>query len=118
MEAAAVQTWEGHDRRAPRRRVLLTGVVAHDDLGLSFRCSIRDRSSQGARLRLPDGILAPSEFRMIDVAEGYAYDAATKWRRYPELGVELSNPINLRTAWFDREQRQLRALWLEASPRR
>jgi hypothetical protein len=120
MEPASstAQAWEGEDRRAPRHRVLLTGVVAHDDLGVSFRCSIRDRSSQGARLRLPDGILAPSEFRMIDVAEGYAYEATTKWRRYPELGVALANPINLRTAWFDGWQRQLRALWLEAAPRR
>jgi hypothetical protein len=118
MQTSAVETWNGAERRAPRHRVLLTGVVAHDDLGVSFRCAIRDRSSQGARLKLPPGLLAPGRFKMIDVAEGYAYEATTKWRQYPEVGVALSDPINLRTAWFDRQQRALRALWLEASPRR
>ena len=104
--------------RAPRHRVLLTGVLAHNDLGVSFRCSIRDRSSLGARLRLPRGMLAPGQFRMIDVTEGYAYEATTVWRRYPEVGVALANPVNLRTGWFDSLQRQLRSLWLETAPRR
>jgi hypothetical protein len=117
MEASAVQTWNGAERRTPRHRVLLAGVVVLDDLGVSFRCAIRDRSSQGARLRLPPGLLAPGQFQMIDVADGYAYEATTKWRNHPEVGVALTNPINLRTAWFDSRQRRLRGLWLETARR-
>jgi hypothetical protein len=118
MKTLAVQSWDGAERREPRHRVLLTGVVAHHDLGVSFRCAIRDRSSLGARLKLPPGLLAPGLFSLIEVAEGYAYEATAVWRAYPEVGVSLANPINLRTAWFDGAQRRLRALWLEAAPRR
>jgi hypothetical protein len=61
-------------------------------------------------------MLAPGQFRMIDVTEGYAYEATTIWRRYPEVGVALANPVNLLTGWFDSPQRQLRSLWLETAP--
>ena len=39
-------------RQAPRRRMLMTGLVAYEDLSVSFRCAIRDRSADGARLKL------------------------------------------------------------------
>jgi hypothetical protein len=107
------------ERRGPRRRVLLTGLVAHLDLGVSFRCTIRDRSASGARLKLPDGIVVPTDFWLIDVAEGLAYAAKTIWRRYPEIGVSLADPIDLKKRLDDElTQRRLRALWIEVAPRR
>jgi hypothetical protein len=118
VEATSIQSWNGGERRAPRHRVLLTGVVAYDDLGVSYRCAIRDRSDTGARLKLPGGMLVPNTFWLIDVAEGVAYEATTVWRQYPEVGVSLANSINLKTAWFDSQQRRLRALWIEVAPRR
>jgi hypothetical protein len=108
------------ERRKPRQRVLLTGLIAYPDLSVSFRCAIRERSSEGgAKLRLTDGAVAPAQFWLIDVAEGVAFDASVVWREMPDLGVSLGAPIHLKKPDpDDLNQRRLRALWIEVSPRR
>jgi hypothetical protein len=106
------------ERRKPRQRMLLTGLLVHLDLGVSFRCAIRDRSATGARLKLPTGALAPNRFWLIEVTEGRACEATTVWRTYPEVGIQLGEPIDLKKAIDDVRQRRLRALWLEIAPRR
>lgn len=98
--------------------MLLTAVVAYLDLSVSYRCAIRDRSDAGARLKLPDGLIVPQTFWMIDVAAGLAYEATTVWRRYPEVGVALAPPFDLKSTGLEGMQRRLRALWVEAAPRR
>jgi hypothetical protein len=98
--------------------MLLTGLLVHLDLGVSFRCAIRDRSATGARLKLPTGALAPNRFWLIEVTEGRAAEATTVWRTYPEVGIQLGEPIDLKKAIDDVRQRRLRALWLEIAPRR
>jgi hypothetical protein len=112
------QPGNGGDRRTPRRRVLLTALIAHTDLAVSFRCAIRDRSEAGARLKLPDGLMVPPRFWMIDVGEAKAYDATAVWRHYPEVGVALADPIDLTYPGQESLQRRLRALWIEVAPRR
>ncbi len=98
--------------------MLLTGLVVHLDLGVSFRCAIRDRSETGARLKLPTGAIAPNNFWLIEVTEGRACTATTVWRTYPDVGVELAEPLDLIKADDDILHRRLRALWLEIAPRR
>lgn len=106
-------------RQTPRRRMLMTGLVANDDLGLSFRCAIRDRSADGARLKLPPGTLVPNRFWLIEATEGLAFDATVIWRQAPELGVSLAAPIDLKAPRaFDKLHRRLHALWVEVSPYR
>lgn len=109
---------DDNKRRGNRRRVLLTGLVAYADLGVSFRCAIRDRSETGARIKIPGSMLVPTQFWLIDVAEGLAYDATAVWRRYPEVGVALAGPISLQHPGHDLLQRRLRALWIAVAPRR
>ena len=58
------------ERREPRRRVPQTALAGYADLGISFRCVVRDRSASGARLKLPEGLIVPREFWFIDVAAG------------------------------------------------
>lgn len=107
------------DRRKPRRRVLLTAVVAYHDLSVSFRCAIRDRSETGARLKLPDGIIVPATFWMIDVAQGLAFPAKVVWRNYPEVGVGLDAAFDLKLRILpEGAPLRLKALWMEAAPRR
>jgi hypothetical protein len=104
--------------RAARQRVLLTGVVARTDLSASFRCAIRDRSHDGARLKLPDIDMAPDQFWLIDVAQAVAYTATVVWRRAPEVGVSFGQPmLDLKQPSGESLQRQLRALWVEVAPR-
>lgn len=117
-DASSGPPGDGGDRRTPRRRVLLTGLVAYPDLSISFRCAIRDRSANGARIKIPENLVVPIRFWLIDVGEGLAYDATAVWRRYPEVGVALANPIPLEHAERDLMQRRLRALWIEIAPRR
>ena len=96
----------------------MTGLVVRPDLGVSYRCAIRDQSPWGVRLKLPVGAVAPDTFWLIDVAEARAHQAIMIWRAYPEIGVALTDPIDLKA------QRPVavrngscRALWLEAAPR-
>jgi hypothetical protein len=112
------QPANGVDRRSPRRRVLLAALIAYRNLAVSFRCTIRDRSASGARLKLPVGLVVPPDFWLIDTAEAKAYDATAIWRRYPDVGVTLGDPIDLTYPGQDPLQRRLRALWVEVSPRR
>jgi hypothetical protein len=118
VDAQSGQFGDDNKRRGDRRRVLLTGLVAYADLGVSFRCVIRDRSETGARIKIPVSILVPTQFWLIDVAEGLAYDATAVWRRYPEVGVALADPISLQHPGHDLLQRRLRALWIAVAPRR
>ncbi|MDR3510288.1 MAG: hypothetical protein P4L73_01520 [Caulobacteraceae bacterium] len=98
--------------------MLLTAVVAYPDLSVSYRCAIRDRSEGGARLKLPDGLLLPHRFWMIDVASGVAFEAEAVWRRYPEVGVTLTGGLDLKSQTLVGPERRLHALWVEAAPRR
>ncbi len=103
------------DRRAPRRRVLLTGIVTYNDGAISFRCTIRDRSEHGARLKMPTGIVPPPEIWLIEVTEAVAYRAHIVWRLGEQVGVELREPLNIRAPGGDLQRRQLHALWLAAA---
>ena len=106
-------------RQAPRRRTLMTGLVANDDLGLSFRCAIRDRSLDGARLKLPPGTLVPNQFWLIEATEGLAFDATVIWRQAPEVGVSLGAPIDLKAPMLvGKLHKRLHSLWVEVSPYR
>jgi hypothetical protein len=100
------------DRRAQRRRVLRTGVVTYQDCAISFRCTIRDRSEQGARLRLPAGLLPPNDFWLIEVSEATAHLAHVVWRKGDEIGVELSQMVGLREVGRELLHRRLHSLWL------
>jgi hypothetical protein len=108
----------GSRRSAARQRVLLTGVVAYPDLSASFRCTIRERSDAGARIKVPDVQIVPARIWLIEVSAALAHDASIAWRRAPELGLTFAPPpVNLRRPGDDSLHRRLRALWLEVAPR-
>ena len=103
---------KGEDqRRAPRQRVLRSALVAHPDFNITFRCGIRDVSGEGARLKAPPGLLIPSDFLLIDITSGKAYEARTAWRRYPYVGVAIRTPMDLAEP-TTRMGGRLRTLWL------
>ncbi len=110
--AESVYQTRGEDqRRALRQRVLLSALVVHADFAITFKCGIRDVSEEGARLKAPPGLLIPSDFMLIDIGAGKAYEARTAWRRYPYVGVSIRGPMDL-VEPQGRLARKLRALWL------
>ena len=108
---SAYQTKGEEQRRTARQRVLLSALVVHPDFAITFKCGIRDVSEEGAKLKAPPGLLIPSDFMLIDIGAGKAYEARTAWRRYPYVGVSIRGPIDL-VEPQGRAARKLRSLWL------
>jgi hypothetical protein len=58
-------------------------------------CSIFDRSTHGARLRLFANIVLPERFCLYDDAAKQLYDAKVAWRRGQDVGVRLSGALTV-----------------------
>jgi hypothetical protein len=100
-------------RSAPRRRVLLSAIIVNQEFNSIFRCQVRDVSETGARLNVPDSFLVPSGFWLIALSSAVAYEAKLAWRRFPDLGVSLGEPIDLDEP-TRRIGQKLRTVWLSA----
>ncbi len=104
------------DRRSrPRNRVLLAGKIVYGS-GFTADCAIRDLSSSGACLRLPENQALPSDFYLIVVRAGSAHRARTTWTRYPLAGLafESSHQLNNDTP---AHLLGLKTLWSALGPR-
>jgi hypothetical protein len=101
-------------RASPRRRVLLSALVVQPDFGGLFRCGVHDVSDNGARLKVPEGLLLPAQFWLVATSSGLAYEAETVWRRYPHVGVSVGEPIDLHDP-TNRAGRRLRILWMSVA---
>lgn len=103
-------------RRAPRRRALLSGKIAYHNGSFTIPCTIRDISDIGARVRIAEGQVLPTQVFLIDVREGCAYDSVTKWQSRPDAGLEFRQKIKLDSNCPE-EYRYLRRILIDASPR-
>jgi hypothetical protein len=101
----------GDQRVSPRRRVLLSALVVKPDFSGLFRCGVHDVSDHGARLKIPGGLLLPSDFWLVATSAGLAYEARTIWRCYPSVGVSAGDPVDLHDP-TTRSGRRLRTLWM------
>ncbi len=98
-------------RSSPRRRVLLSALVVNSAFDAIFRCRVRDVSATGARLDIPTGYHPPAAFWLIALSSGMAYEAKLAWRKPPNIGIELGEPIDLDKT-DSRMGRRLRTIWL------
>jgi hypothetical protein len=105
-----------NNRRTQRRRSLLSGKIAYNNGSYTLSCTIRDLSEVGAKVRIPNGQVLPSQVFLIDIREGCAYDSAVKWQGKTEAGLEFRHKIGLGPDCPE-EFRYLRRLLVEASPR-
>jgi hypothetical protein len=101
-------------RLSQRRRVLLSALVVRSDFEGMFRCGVHDVSDSGARLKIPNGHLVPSDFWLVATSAGLAYEAKTIWRGYPNVGVSVGEPIDLHDP-ATRAARRLRVFWLSVA---
>lgn len=80
---------EEDQRRAPRRRVLKSGVVAYNDRHATLPCTVRDISATGARVRVDGSISAPDTFELLIPIDGLEANCEAAWRKGNEVGVRF-----------------------------
>ena len=112
--AAPFQLSRAEKRSAPRRRVLLSAIVVSREFDAVVRCQVRDVSENGARLVIPASFIVPAGFWLIAVSSCLAYEATLVWRKYPNAGVSLGEPVDLDEP-MTRIGRRLRAIWMAAA---
>lgn len=97
--------------RQPRKRVLLTGIVATAADARSFDCTICDLSQTGARIVVGKGVQLPAEFYLINIRDRVAYDAKLVRSDGAEAGVVFKKTIAL-SGLSDPSLGFLKRLWM------
>ena len=99
-------------RSSPRQLVSLSALIVSSDFERMVACRIEDISEGGARLNAADWPLLPRQFWLIAMPSGLAYPATTVWRRFPNVGVTLNAPIDLKAPSSTEAARRLHACWV------
>lgn len=83
---------EPSERRGEhRRKVVRAGEILLPGNASPIACVLLDISTSGARLRLPDQMSLPETFELKVVSLGFKREAAVRWRRGDEVGVEFAD---------------------------
>lgn len=78
------------DRRSSRRYpVNVEAKIVSDAIWCEVECTIRNRSENGCKLRLPMPISLPRRFTLSIPSEGSAQSVRLVWRRGPSVGVQF-----------------------------
>jgi PilZ domain len=81
------------ERRSPRRRVLMAGMVCFNGRHSTLPCAVRDFGEHGAILKMSGSIQAPDTFELHVELSGTWVDCEVAWRRGEELGVRFTSAI-------------------------
>jgi PilZ domain len=92
-EAAAPPAIADERRASPRRRMLKAGVIAFNGTCSSLRCTVRDLSDGGARLKVDPLVHVPATFELIIEIDGLYARGAIAWRKGSDVGVRFTEPI-------------------------
>ena len=96
-------------RRARRKPVLFSAVVAADKGAVTVPCTIRDLSDTGCRITLARKAALPKIVHLVDFPNRVAYEASVMWQQHPQFGLAFlatfplsspSTPLFLRKLWF------------------
>ncbi len=80
------------DRRtSPRERVILGGAIAADAKGAKVDCVVRNLSSSGANIELPNSATMPEEFSIAIPKTGRSFLAKIIWWRADRAGLTFQN---------------------------
>ena len=80
------------NRRASRRRILKSGVLAFNNRHATLPCAVRDLSDSGALLRMNGVTSVPDRFELIVELDGLEADCEVIWRKGRDLGVRFTAP--------------------------
>jgi hypothetical protein len=115
MIGAAAENPSDH-RRSPRQRSFLGGKLVYGDGAFTIDCVVRDVSTSGARIKLPEGQAVPDLVYLVEMRSGIAYEARVAWKRHPEIGLEFVHQHGLAEASTP-HMMILKRLWLETQQR-
>jgi PilZ domain len=74
-----------HRRKAPRRRVLKTGVIEFADTAIE--CTVRDKSETGAALEVVSPLFIPDRFTLFIQSEQSRRRCRVVWRKGKRMGI-------------------------------
>lgn len=114
--AAKAAPSSAEHRRAPRRDVLLSGLVIHGQPAQAEPCVIRDVSATGARVKLKTMQFLSRPLYVVIAKTGAAFEADIAWCREAEIGLSFKSRLNLADPRSDIERAAAR-LW-QAMPKR
>lgn len=103
-------------RRAPRRDVLVGGLLIHGRAAQAEPCVIRDISATGARVKLKSVQFLSRPLYVVIAKTGAAFEADIAWCREAEIGLSFKARLNLADPRSDIERTAAR-LW-QAMPKR
>ena len=86
-DTSSVIVQRKENRNARRQRVLKRGRIMMADVSTVIDCTVRDLSTQGARLRVESYFDVPEKFRLQVVGTGDPRPVELRWRNGNELGV-------------------------------
>ena len=110
---------ESIDRKPPiaerrpqqRKRVLMSGIVIYSDGAYSFDCTFRNLSKTGALVAVGKNTPFPSEFYLIVIRDGTAYQAKVIRNNGSEVGVRFQKKLLLAEK-IDPSLNYLKRLWI------
>lgn len=81
------------DRRVTqRRRMHKGGVISYKGSFAGLRCTVRDISATGARIRIDDVVHVPDQFELIIEIDGLYAKSQVVWRKGHDIGVRFTEP--------------------------
>ncbi len=79
---------EKDERRSTIRQRVLKGASILQGIDRSeIECTVRNMSTEGAELRVPEGIAVPGEFLLYIPVDGIGYQSVVRWRDGQRVGV-------------------------------
>jgi hypothetical protein len=115
MTAALAENPSDH-RRAQRQRSFLGGKLVYGDGAFTLDCVVRDITTTGARVKVPEGQAVPDTVFLVEMRSGIAYEARVAWKRHPEIGLEFVHQHGLAEASTP-HMMILKRLWIETQQR-
>lgn len=76
------------NRAAPRQRVLKGGRIVINDGFSTFKCTVRNLSETGARLKVESIVGIPDSFQLA-MDDGRKYACTAVWKTATEIGVKF-----------------------------
>jgi hypothetical protein len=99
-------------RKAPRKKVLLTGKIIYGEGTHVMDCTIRDLSATGARITLAQGRSIPEATYLLDMVNRIAYEAVVVSERAGGFGLKFKKTLRLADITAP-DLRYLKRIWLE-----